>query len=376
MNQRLSRFLLSSVLAFALGVTFGPRVAVAQSDDDDGFTFGDDDADDFGMDFGDEEGWDDWEDDDWDDDDWEDDDGWEDDGWEDDDGWGDPSEEEEVVVLDTITALVVPSDVFDPALADSLTNAVMNEILNIEGVSVVTNDGLRQEFEIMGAELAFECAFDPVCLGRYGQQLGLGQVIVGRVTATETGTWGTTLDLFDTAGSSIANYRYFETEPRLLSITEALPSEIRMLFGIRENRDGDGSVSTGPSTAQTALAWTTAGLAVASVATGIVFGLSAKSADADLEDCALTEDFEGEPVCELTQREAQPMIDDGRRDATLSNVFIGGGLFLGVVSIVLFTVEPGGDIDEDADLARRNHDWRLAPAVSRDSFGVSGSWTF
>ena len=375
MNQRLSRFLLLSVLAFAVGVTFRPAVAVAQSDDDEGFTFGDEDADDFGMDFSDDEGWDDWEDDEgWDD--WEDDEGWEDDdGWED-DGWGDPSEGEEVVALDTITALVVPTEVFDPALADSLTSAIMNELLNFEGMSVVTNDGLRQEFEIMGAELAFECAFDPVCLGRYGRQLGLGQIVVGRVAATETGTWGTTIDLFDAASSSIANYRYFETEPRLLTITESLPTELRMLFGIREDRTGSGNASTGPSTAQTALAWTTAGLAVASVATGIVFGLSAKSADSDFEDCVLIDDWDGEPVCELTQREAEPLIDQGRRDATLSNVFIGGGLFLGVISVVLFTVEPGGDIDEDADLARRNHDWRLAPAVSRDSFGLSSAWTF
>ena len=78
----------------------------------------------------------------------------------------------------------------------------------------------------------------------------------------------------------------------------------------------------------------------------------------------------------MTQLEARPMIDDGRRDATFSNVFIGGGLFLGVISAVLFTVTPGGDIDEDADLAQRNRDWRVTPAVSREGLGFSGSWTF
>ena len=371
MNQRLRRLLLLPALSFALIAMMAPAPAVAQTDDDeDGFSFGDDEVDDFGdsMDFGDDEGWDDWEDDEgWDD--WEDDEGG-------DDGWGDPVEDTTPVALDTITALVVPSEAFDPVLADQLTNAVMLELMNIEGVTVVTNDGLRGEFEIMGAELAFECAFDPVCLGRYGQQLGLGRIVVGRVNATETGSWGTTLDLFDTANSSINNYRYFETETRLLAITEALPTEIRMLFGIREDRGGTGDARTGPSTAQTALAWTTAGLAVASVATGIVFGLSAKSTDSDLEDCVLTETFDGEPVCELTQVAAQPLIDDGRRDATLSNVFIGGGVFLGVISVVLFTVTPGADIDEEADLARRNRDWRLSPAVSREGFGFSGSWTF
>ena len=371
MNQRLRRLLLFSALPFAMIAMLAPATAQAQTDDDDGFSFGDDEVDDFGdpMDFGDDEGWDDWEDDE----------GWEDEGWGDDeevdDGWG-AEEDTTPVALDTVTALVVPSDVFDPALADSLTNAVMLELMNLEGATVVTNDGLRQEFEIMGAELAFECAFDPVCLGRYGRQLGLGRIVVGRVNSTVTGTWGTTIDLFDTANSSISNYRYFETETRLLAISEALPTEIRMLFGIREDRTGAGGGRTGPSPVQTALAWTTAGLAVASVATGIVFGLSAKSTDSDLQDCLLTEDFRGEPVCEMTQREASPLIDDGRRDATLSNVFIGGGLFLGVISVVLFTVTPGGDIDADADLARRNRDWRLSPAVSSEGLGFSGSWTF
>jgi hypothetical protein len=367
MNQRLYRLLALPAVVFLLNATLVPAVAMAQWDDeDDGFTFDEEEADDFGdpMEFG--------EDDDWGDED----DGWDD--WEDDadDGWGDEEEDDQPVALDTITALVVPSAAFDAALADSLTNAVMNELMSFEGVTVVTNEGLREEFEIMGAELAFECAFDPVCLGRYGRELGLGQIVVGRVNANETGGWGTTVDLFDTANSSITNYRYFETEARMLAVTEALPSELRMLFGIREDRTGNGAGRTGPSTAQTALAWTTAGLAVASVATGIVFGLAAKSTDNDLADCTLTEDFEGEPVCDLTQRDAAVLIDDGRRDATLSNVFIGGGLFLGVISVVLFTVTPGGDIDEDAELARRNRDWSVSPTVSREGLGFAGAWSF
>lgn len=370
MNQRLCRLVALPAVVFFLNATLIPAVAVAQWDDeDDGFTFDEDEADDFGdpMEFGDEDEWDDWG---------EEEDGWDD--WEDetDDGWGEEEVDVTPAELDTITALVVPSDVFDPALADSLTNAVMNELVNFEGVTVVSNEGLRDEFEIMGAELAFECAFDPVCLGRYGRELGLGRIVVGRVNANDTGGWGTTVDLFDTANSSITNYRYFETEPRMLAVTEALPGELRMLFGIREDRTGSGAGRTGPSTAQTALAWTTAGLAVASVATGIVFGLAAKSTDDELADCTLIDDFEGEPVCDLTQRDAAVMIDDGRRDATLSNVFIGGGLFLGVISVVLFTITPGGDIDEDADLAQRNRDWSVSPSVSREGFGFTGAWSF
>ncbi len=365
MNQRLCRVLAAPVVVAFLYATLAPAVVAAQ-----GFEFDDDEVDDFGepMDFGDEG----WEDDDWGDSvDFETEDGWDDT----DDGWGTVDEEVVVEVPDTITGLIVPSASFDAALADQLTDQLMAELATIDGNVVVGNEGLRQEFEIMGAELATECAFDPVCLGRYGRQLGLGRVVVGRVESTVTG-WATTVDLFDTESSSIVNYRYFETEPRLLAVQEALPGQLPALFGIRAERNTGNAGPTGPSTAQVALAWTSAGLAVGAIATGVVFGLAARSTESDLQDCNLIDDFDGEPVCDLTQREAQPLIDDAKSDARLSNILIGSGLFLGVLSVVLFTVTPGGDIDEDADLAQRRRDWRLSPSASREGFGLTGTWNF
>lgn len=372
MKQRLCRILAAPVAATFLnamllpsavllpGAVLLPSDAFAQ-----GFEFGEDEAEDFGepMDFGD--------------------DGWEDDGWDDggvvDDGWGDdtPTTPVTAPVLDpsTVTGIIVPGDALAPALADQLTAVLMTELGNIEGNVVVSNQALQEEFEIMGAELAMECAFDPVCLGRYGRNLGLGRIVVGRVGQTPNGLWGTTIDLFETATSSIVNYRYFETEARTVSVQEAMPSELRQLFGIREQRAVVGPGRTGPSTAQVALAWTTAGLAVGAVATGIVFGLQARSGEGDIDDCNLIDTASGDPVCELTQREARPIIDDARADARLSNIMIGSGLFLGVLSVVLFTVTPGGDIDEAAGLTQRR-EWRLAPAATRGGFGLNGSLSF
>lgn len=369
MKQRLCRVLAAPVVVAFLHATLAPAVVAAQ-----GFDFTDEEEEDFGepMDFTDDE---------WGDDEWSDDDVMEfgDDGWDDvedgDDGWGEDDTMEVVEVPNTITGLIVPSADFDATLADQLTATLIQELGTIEGNEVVSNEGLRQEFEIMGGELATECAFDPVCLGRYGRELGLGRVVVGRVESTLTG-WATTIDLFETETSSIINYRYFETEGRLLAVQEALPAQLPALFGIRAERNTGSGGPDGPSTAQVAMAWTTAGLAVGAIATGVVFGLSARSTESDLQDCTLVDDFEGEPVCQRTQVESQPLISDAKSDARLSNILIGGGLFLGVLSVVLFTVTPGGDIDEDAELVQRRRNWRLAPAASRDGFGLSGSWNF
>jgi hypothetical protein len=293
------------------------------------------------------------------------------------DGWDDGAAQDDAVAAgeDTITGLIVPSEDLAGPLADQLTNVLLDELGSLDRGTVVSNESLRQEFEIMGAELAMECAFDPVCLGRYGQRLGLTRIVVGRVEATLTGGWGTTIDLFETGTSSIVNYRYFETEARTVSVQEALPAQLRQLFGIRQERASGGAGRTGPSPVQVGMAWTTAGLAVGSLAAGIAFGVKARSGESDIEDCTLVDTFDGGVTCDLTQREARPIIDDAKSNALLSNIFLGSGLFLGAISIVLFTVTPGGDIDEDV-ASRRQDRWRLTPSASRDGFGLHGAWTF
>jgi len=82
-------------------------------------------------------------------------------------------------------------------------------------------------------------------------------------------------------------------------------------------------------------------------------------------------------VCSLSQVDAKPQIDDARSSARLSNVLMGTGVFFGVISVVLFTVTPGGDIDESAETASRPpRDWSLAPSVSANGAGVTGAIRF
>jgi hypothetical protein len=367
MNDRLKRLLSGSTATALLWATVLPVTAYAQ--DEEGNDWGDEDGLDFSepLDFSEEGG-----------EDWGDGEDWTDDGAGDD--W---STEEPVIgptpVVDdgviNVTGLFVPSSTLDPLLADQLTDSLMIELGTLEGFGVVPNDSLREQFEIMGAELAYECAFDPVCIGRYGAELGLDKIVIGRVDAAGNG-WGTTIDLMDSGSSSIENYRYFTTESRLAAVQEVLPAQLRTLFGIRVVREGGGDVVAGISPLQKAMAWTTLALGVGAFSTGVVFGLGAKSTESDLESCPETIVSDGRAACLQTQREAQADIDDGKQQALLANVFMGAGLFLTAGSIVLFTVSPGSDIDEGAELSRGPRDFRLAPVFARGGFGVEGGFNF
>ncbi len=336
----------------------------------DGFDFSEDEVDTFGegMDFTEE---------DWGDETWGDetgDDGWGDEG----DGWGDDETVVEVEPLGppTVTGLFVPSSTAPASVADALTASLMTDLLALEGQEAVSNESLRLEFEIMGAELAYECAFDPICLGRYGRQLGIDKIVVGRVDPGRNGGWDTTIDLIDSNSSQIENYRVFATPESTEAVSAAMSGQLRTLFGLRPIGSESGPTRSGPSPVQRAMAWTTLSLGVGAIGAGVVFGLQANSIEKELTECALLETPAGLVCAEYTQIDAQSRIDDGERAALLSNVFLGTGLFLAAGSIVLFTVTPGGDIDEDADLARAPRQLRLAPMVARGHVGVSGSLRF
>jgi hypothetical protein len=281
-----------------------------------------------------------------------------------------------------ITALFVPSEALPAAQAEQLTQAVLTRLMAIPNVQVTGNESLRMEFDIMGAEFATECAFDPVCIGRYGRQLGLNKVVVGRVNRNDAGQWATTLDLINADLSSVENYRVFATDTRVDAVDAALEVQLNTLFGIRRQVGPTEVARRGPSPAQKAMAWTTLGLGVGAIAVGAVFGGRAGSLEDELTGCPLVPGNDGNAVCSITQVEARSIIDDGRRNATMANVFLGTGLLLTVGSVLLFTVTPGADIDTDAQLSeaprrpRGIRNVRMAPAFAPGSVGLLGGFEF
>lgn len=370
MTVQVSRVLAGVILPFVVNTLV---LAPAWSQESDEWVFDEEESMDFSepMEFGEDEV-DDWGEDSWGEDDWDTTD-------------TTPAVTPDVVVDDgivTVTALVIPGGPAGPVEADELTSVLMVELANLAELGnfeVVSNEPLRTEFDIMGGEFARECAFDPVCLGRYGRQLGLDKVVVGRVGLNDLGQWSATIDLIDASQSTVANYRVFVTEPSVDAVAAAANNQLRTLFRIRREQTTASTGRSGPSPVQKALAWSSLGLGLVSLGVGFAFGAQAGSLEDELSDCDLVPSAGGDLVCAQTQLQAQSTIDDGKSKAALANVFIGTGLLLTVGSILLFTVTPGGDIDEDAqasDSNRRIRNLRFSPTVGARGAGFAGSFDF
>jgi len=287
----------------------------------------------------------------------------------------DPEEFGSTGSLPVVTGLIIPGDVLDSRTAELLTDQLMEELDLIPVAEAVPNFELKDEFEIMGSELATECAFDPVCLGRVGWDIGLDQVVIGRATSGREGSQVSfTLDLVDLESRSVLRYRSVEVDNNMAMFAQVISTQLPFLFEIREGPDDVVLGPTGPSPIQVGAAWGTLGLGTVLLVVGIVFGVDASGTEDDVRNGELREG----DVYVATQREAQNQLDEAADKALLANVFLGTGVALLGVSALLFLITPGSDIDTQADtLTSGSFDLQsVTPTVTSEGWGVSSSWTF
>ncbi len=273
------------------------------------------------------------------------------------------------------TGLVIPGENLDPALAVVISDIIVEQLAFVPDVEPTDYYMLKDEFDIMGGELAVECAFDPVCLGRVGADVALDEIIMGRAIGSSGGEIQLVLDRVNVETRSIVRYRQVTTETDRESLSEAIATQLLYLYDLQRDDDPNVVVGpTGPSKFQVAMAWTTLGLGVASLITAVVFGVSAKQKEDDVVSARLIED----DVLDLTQQEAAAMLEDAESDALISNVMLGVGLALIGVSVLLFLITPGEDIDTEAEqVSRRSIRTPIfGPTVSEDGVGVYGMFRF
>lgn len=375
--QANGRFRLRGLGVVALVLTF-MSVGFAQEGED----FSDDEFSDF-DDFGDGDDFDDF--DDFGDDDDFDDFGDFEDGDEfsdfDDFGDGDDFDDEGDFGLPTIAGLIVSSDALAPPLAEQLTQALDKELSELGIYEQVSNEAIHEEFEIMGEELAAECAFDPVCMGRIGRNAGIDMIVVGRVeTTSTTGQWGTTLDLIDTGIGQIDNFVYFTTPAKTVSVQDSLRSQTYRLLRIREERSE--GITKKKGRAQRAVGWTAVALGAAAIGTGAYFAVDFKNQQKDFNDLDRIPESRdprtGLPVLDITQREGQDKIDEMNRSRNLSYALIGAGAGVALTGAILLAVSPGKDIYDEYDSRDRNARRRIniAPLFAPGGMGVQGGLEF
>lgn len=283
--------------------------------------------------------------------------------------------------LPTITGLIVSSDTLAAPLAEQLTQALDKELAGLGIYERVSNEAIHEEFEIMGEELAAECAFDPVCMGRIGRNAGIDMIVVGRVESTSTsGQWGTTLDLIDTGIGQIDNFVYFTTQARTAAVQENLRGQTYRLLRIREERT-EGITKT-KGRAQRAVGWTAVALGAAAIGAGAYFAVDFNHQKSDfnkLDRIPNSEDPRtGAPVLDITQREGQDLIDKMNRSRNMSYALIGAGAGVALTGAILLAISPGKDIYDEYDSRDRNARRRIhiAPMFAPGGMGVQGGLEF
>lgn len=283
--------------------------------------------------------------------------------------------------LPTITGLIVSSDTLAPPLAEQLTQALDKELSELGLYERVANDAIHEEFEIMGEELAAECAFDPVCMGRIGRSAGIDMIVVGRVEGTSSpGQWGTTLDLIDTGIGQIDNFVYFTTQSRTAAVQENLRSQTYRLLRIREERS-EGITKT-KGRAQRAVGWTAVALGAAAIGAGAYFAVDFNHQKSDFNKLDRISDSKdprtGVPVLNITQREGQDLIDKMNRSRNMSYALIGAGAGVALTGAILLAISPGKDIYDEYDSRDRNARRRIniAPMFAPGGMGVQGGLEF
>lgn len=286
----------------------------------------------------------------------------------------------EAIGLPRITGFFRESDILAGPLADRLTEVLNQKLDSLAEYDAVDFQPIYEEFDVMGQDLAQECAFDPVCLGRLGRANGVDFIVVARVEAgDDEGTWATTLNVVDAVNGTIDNFVYFTTDARTVSVQERIDAQVNRLLRIRTFDDEDG-IAQGSGRGQKIIGWTAIGLGIAAIGTGAYFGIDFAGQKNDLEECNivanLNEPVTGAEVCAITQREADQLIDDMRPSRNLSLALTGAGAGLVVTGTVLLLINSGQDIYEERGSASRSTRFQISPTFTRGGFGVSSHFEF
>ena len=230
----------------------------------------------------------------------------------------------------------------------------------ISAVSVVGGGGLLSALEASGGEA---CVQEPLCLADVGEQAGAERILVARVVKREKGL-ELKIDYFDVDDKLFVKYENVGGLGGTGAVVSAIEPALKKIFDVREFVDGpDYQGDENKSVVQTVLAYGFAGLAVASLAGGIVMGLGAKSTESDVEGRPKTGD-----VYSMTQVEAREAIRPAEKKATTANVFYGLAAGFAAVSVLFFLIRGGSDVGEDEKATTRKtiRDINVAPAVTAD----------
>lgn len=288
-------------------------------------------------------------------------------------------EAETTTYADTDESQVAVVAVPGPAMDSDRRSKVQSEMESVAGkvpgITVLSGSSVLGALEASGGEA---CVAEPLCLADVGEQAGVQRILLARVVEKPDGL-ELKVDYFDVDDKLFIKFENTGGLGGTGQIVNAVEPSLNEIFDVRQVRRGDTGVGDEDSSVvQTVLAYGTAGLAVASLAGGIVFGIQAKNIEKEVEARPRNGD-----VYEMTQVEAREAIRPAEAKATTANVFYGLAIGLGAVSALLFYIKGGSDVAEGETAVnttqkkKRIKDLQIAPAVTADGgFGVGAGFRF
>jgi hypothetical protein len=272
----------------------------------------------------------------------------------------------------TVAVIAVPTPAISGDQRRKLQNEMQAAMEMTQGFDMMGADAVLQGLDSRGVAT---CITEPLCLGTVGSEAGVERILMGRVKETANG-YSLDVDLFDVQDRLFVKYSTQSNLGNFNKVLEAVTPAYQDVFDIRVEREGpnygDGADK---GKIQTILAFTSAGLAVASLGAGIAFGSQAAS----LEDEILANetDDEGRYV-DYSQEQAIADVREAQSKAQTANIFYGVAGGLAVISGVLFIVQSGSDVAEGEQRAdtKDKPKLRLSPTVGQGSMGMGARINF
>lgn len=279
----------------------------------------------------------------------------------------DPDEEMEEQM--DVGVVAIPGDDISADDRDDIQDALREAADRIPDITTFGDADLLPQLQERGPQY---CSRESLCLGSVGDSAGFERILQARVEEDDRG-FRLDIDYFDVDDRLFVAYHSNSGLGGVDDIVDAIPAGVDDIFDIRRDDGDDPFVDDRDVDVQGVMAYSTAGGAVASLATGIFFGARASGQESDIES-ARNEDGE---FTDMTQTEVRDMRRSMESNASTANIFYGMSAGLAATSILLFVLR---DDDSEAQAGRedssRYGDVEITPRVGSDGFGVGASFEF
>ena len=269
-----------------------------------------------------------------------------------------------------VAIVALPGEFMNPELHARIQEELDRYAATVTNIKAVSGSAVQAEIEKRGGD---ECLNEPICLSEVGESVGVDRILSARVRKDDAGSLELATDYFDVEDHLYLNYDSVKGLSGDDAIVAAIEPSLKVLLDVRDLvATPDYVDDRGDGTFQTILAWSTGGLAIASLGAGIFFGLDAASQESDLEALPKSGD-----VFNITQKDAAVKIREAESTAVTANIFFGVAAGLAIASGILFYIQGGSDVATQEELdASLPSDFQFAPIITKHSVGFGAGFSF